>query len=339
MKYWFALFIGFCFASCSSKKEDKVPALPEIKWDMQRLDRSFANASSALAVDSILKKHPEIAVGYFSCPPEKTPLLARDLYQLFNNPALRKFYDQSQDSSFFGGGRLEKELKIAFQRVQKEFPGMKTPKIRTVFSGFGGLGSEFTAQHLQVSDSLIVIGLDFFMGKKGLYLPPNVYDYQMRRLEPRALVGQVMLQYSAFLNKQNEEDHSLLSDMIWYGKGYAFTKTIVPEVADSLLFGYTAQELLETNAFQKQVWEYFIDKKLLFNKEELIKSRYLGERPKTPEIGPACPGSIGRWVGYTIVQHYWAANPKLSISKIMADQDFNRIFLKSAYRGEALKTN
>ena len=339
MKYWFALFIGFCFASCSSSKEDKVPALPEIKWDMQRLDRSFANASSALAIDSILKKHPEIGIGYFSCSPEKTPFLARDIYQLFQNPALRKFYDQSQDSSFFGGDRLEKELKIAFQRVQKEFPGMKTPKIRTVFSGFEGLGSEFTAQHLQVSDSLILIGLDFFMGKKGLYLPPNVYDYQIRRLEPRALVGQVMLQYSAFLNKQNEEDHSLLSDMIWYGKGYAFTKTIVPELADSLLFGYTNQELIETNAFQKDVWEHFIDKKLLFNKEELIKSKYLGERPKTPEIGPACPGSIGRWVGYTIVQHYWAANPKLSISKIMADQDFNRIFLKSAYRGEALKTN
>lgn len=340
MKRWIGLFIGLCLASCSSNKEEEVvTSLPDIKWDMQRLDRAIARASSEAAIDSILKKHPELGIGYFSCPPEKTPLLARDLYQLFKNPALRKFYDQSQDSSFFGGVRLEKELKIAFQRVQKEFPGMKTPKIRTVFSGFGGLGSEFTAQHLQVTDSLIVIGLDFFMGKKGLYLPPNVYDYQLRRLEPRALVGQVMLQYSAFLNKQNEEDHTLLSDMIWYGKGYAFTKTIVPEVADSLLFGYTAQELLETNAFQKQVWEHFIDKKLLFNKEELMKSKYLGERPKTPEIGPACPGSIGRWVGYTIVQHYWAANPKLSISKIMADQDFNRIFLKSAYRGEPLTSN
>jgi len=339
MNRWIGLFIGLCFASCSSPKEDKVSSLPEIKWDMQRLDRAFANAPSELAVDSILKKHPEIGVGYFSCPPDKTPLLARDLYQLFKNPALRKFYEQSQDTTFFGGDRLEKELKSAFQRVQKEFPGMKTPKIRTVFSGFGGLGSEFTAQHLQVSDSLIVIGLDFFMGKKGLYLPPNVYDYQLRRLEPRALVGQILLQYSAFLNKQNEEDHTLLSDMIWYGKGYAFTKTIVPEFPDSLLFGYTNQELIETNAFQKEVWEHFIDKKLLFNKEELTKSKYLGERPKTPEIGPACPGSIGRWVGFTIVQHYWAANPKLSIAKIMADQDFNRMFLQSAYRGEALTTN
>lgn len=339
MKQWIGLFIGLCLASCHSNKEGDVTALPAIKWDMQRLDRAFAEATSPGAVDSILKNHPEIGIGYFSCPPEKTPFLARDLYQLFQNPALRKFYEQSQDSSYFGGDRLEKELKVAFQRVQKEFPGMKTPKIRTVFSGFGGMGSEFTAQHLQVSDSLIVIGLDFFMGKKGLYLPPNVYDYQLRRLEPRALVGQIMLQYSAFLNKQNEEDHTLLSDMIWYGKGYAFTKTIVPELADSLLFGYTTQELLETNAFQKQVWEHFIDKKMLFNKEELIKNKYLGERPKTPEIGPACPGSIGRWVGYTIVQHYWAANPKLSISKIMADQDFNRMFLKSAYRGEALTTN
>lgn len=338
MKHLIGFFIVLCFASCSSNKEGDVKQLPEIKWDMQRLDRSFANAPSELAMDSILKKHPEIGIGYFSCPPDKTPLLARDLYQLFQNPALRKFYEQSQDSSFFGGDRLEKELKIAFQRVQKEFPGMKTPKIRTVFSGFGGLGSEFSAQHLQVTDSLIVIGLDFFMGKKGLYMPPNVYDYQIRRLEPRALVGQIILQYSAFLNKQNEEDHTLLSDMIWYGKGYAFTKTIVPELADSLLFGYTTQELLETNAFQKQVWEHFIDNKLLFNKEELTKNKYLGERPKTPEIGPACPGSIGRWVGYTLVQHYWAANPKLSISKIMADQDFNRMFLKSAYRGEALTT-
>ncbi len=339
MKQWIGLFIGLCLASCHANKEGDMTALPAIKWDMQRLDRAFAEATSPGAVDSILKNHPEIGIGYFSCPPEKTPFLARDLYQLFQNPALRKFYEQSQDSSYFGGDRLEKELKVAFQRVQKEFPGMKTPKIRTVFSGFGGMGSEFTAQHLQVSDSLIVIGLDFFMGKKGLYLPPNVYDYQLRRLEPRALVGQIMLQYSAFLNKQNEEDHTLLSDMIWYGKGYAFTKTIVPELVDSLLFGYTTQELLETNAFQKQVWEHFIDKKLLFNKEELIKNKYLGERPKTPEIGPACPGSIGRWVGYTIVQHYWAANPKLSISKIMADQDFNRMFLKSAYRGEALTTN
>ena len=335
MKHLLIALLALFFWQCS--KSNKEQSTPKIKWDMQRLDRRLAEAKSATEIDSLLKKHPEIGIGYFSCPPEKTPFLARDLFQLYQNPSLQKFYKQSQDSAFFGGDRLEKELKSAFERIQAEFPGLKTPKIRTVFSGFGGVGGEFTAQHLQVSDTLIVIGLDFFMGKKGLYLPPNVYDYQLRRLEPQALVGQVILQYSAFVNRQNEADHSLLSDMIWYGKGFVFTKKILPELADSLLFGYTSQELVETNAFQKQIWEHFIDKKLLFNQEELTKNKYLGERPKTPEIGPACPGSIGRWLGWRIVDQYWKQNPKLSLTKIMTDPDYNQLFLKSGYRGEPEK--
>ena len=215
-------------------------------------------------------------------------------------------------------------------------PQTKPPKIRTVFSGFGGLSAEFSAQNMVVTDSLIILGLDFFMGKKGMYMPPNVYDYQIRKLEPKGLVGQVVLQYSAFFNQQNSEDHTLLSDMIWYGKSYTFTKKILPEVPDSLLFGFTKQELAESNAFQGEVWEHFIDNSLLFKKDEVTKTKYLGERPKTPEIGPACPGSIGRWLGWVIVNHYLAQNPKVSLPKLMANQEANKLFLASGYRGKSL---
>ena len=321
--------------SCSSKED--VKTLPAIEWDMVRIDRDMANAKSAIAIDSILKKHPEISVGYFACPPSKTALLANDLFALFQNPALRRFYTQSQTAAFYGGNQLDSALKVAFQRVQQAFPGKKTPKIRTVFSGFGGVGAAFSAQQMLVSDSLIVIGLDFFMGKKGLYSPPNAFAYQLRRAEPQALVGQVILQYSAYVNKQNETDQSLLSDMIWYGKGYVFTKTILPEMPDSLLFGYTTQELVETNAFQQQVWEHFIDKKLLFNNEQAVKNKYVGERPKTPEIGPACPGSIGRWVGWRIVDTYWKQNKKISLQQLMSNSEANQLYLASGYRGEVAK--
>jgi hypothetical protein len=257
---------------------------------------------------------------------------------LYANPALRKFYDQSQEAAFFGGDALEKELKEAFTKIQQEFPGVKTPKIRTVFSGFGGIGGgEFTAQNLVVSDSLIIVGLDFFMGSRGLYKAPNVYEYQLRKLEPKALVAQIILQYSAYLIKQTDNDVSLLSDMIWYGKGYVFTKTILPSVPDSLLFGYTQQELAETNAFQSEVWEHFIDKKLLFSGDKILKAKYLDERPKTSEIGPACPGGIGRWLGWRIVDSYWKQKPKTTLAKILTDPEANRIFLDSGYRGEADK--
>ena len=106
---------------------------------------------------------------------------------------------------------------------------------------------------------------------------------------------------------------------------------------DSLLFGYTTQELVETNAFQQQVWEHFIDKKLLFNNEQAVKNKYVGERPKTPEIGPACPGSIGRWVGWRIVDTYWKQNKKISLQQLMSNSEANQLYLASGYRGEVAK--
>jgi hypothetical protein len=335
MKILYAVLFSLLLWSCSSEKEATAIT---IEWDFQRVEREMASAKSEAEMANLLSKHPEISVGYFGATPSNAPYLAQDLFRLYANPDLRKFYDQSQEAGFFGGDALEKELKEAFTKIQQEFPGVKTPKIRTVFSGFGGIGGgEYTAQNLVVSDSLIIVGLDYFMGSKGLYKAPNVYEYQLRKLEPQALVAQIILQYSAYLIKQTDNDVSLLSDMIWYGKGYVFTKTILPSVPDSLLFGYTQQEIAETNAFQKEVWEHFIDRKLLFNSDKAVKSKYLDERPKTTEIGPACPGGIGRWLGWRIVDSYWKQKPKTTLAKILTDPEANRLFLDSGYRGEADK--
>jgi hypothetical protein len=337
MKFLPLLVILGCIVGACQKKDQAEKPTTKIQLDFVRVDRLLAEAKSVQSVDSLLKKHPEITLGYFQCPPEKIPFLAKDLFGLFQNPALRKFYLQSQGAEFYGGDRLEKQLTAAFQRIYEEYPQTKTPKIRTVFSGFGGLSPEFSAQNMVISDTLIIVGLDFFMGKKGMFLPPNVYDYQLRKLEPKALIPQLILQYSAFFNQQNPEDHTLLSDMIWYGKSYAFTKKILPNVADTLLFGYTTQELVESNAFQGEVWEHFIDQSLLFKKDEATKTKYVGERPKTPEIGPACPGGIGRWLGWVIVDQYWQQNPGIRLQKLMSNQEANRLFLASGYRGKPLK--
>ena len=331
--YLLLLFTILTFAACGPKKQ-KESELPKIQLDFMRFDRLFAEAKSIKEIDSLLKKNPEITVGYFHCLPEKIPFLAKDIFSLFKNTELKSFYEQSQKPEFYGGNQLEIDLQAAFQEIHNQFPQTKVPKIRTVFSGFGGIGSEFAVQHLYVTDTLIVVGLDFFMGKKGKYSPPNVYEYQLRRLEPKALVGQIVLQYSAFFNQQDSEDHTLLSDMIWYGKGFVFTKKILPSLPDSLLFGYTGKELAETEAFQSEVWEHFIDNSLLFKKEEYIKAKYIGERPKTPEIGPACPGSIGRWLGWRMVDLYSKQDSQISLPKLMANKEANKIFLASGYRGK-----
>lgn len=330
------IILLFSLGSCDSKEEKAAApkVLTKISLDIQRLDRSIADCRNEKQIDSILQKYPEVMEAYFGASVKRSPELAKNLYLLFQNPALRKFYEQSQQETFFGSQVLEKELQAAFQEVKNEFPQAKIPKVRTVFTGFGAIG-KFKSQHVIVSDSLIVIGLDYFMGKKGMYLPQDAYDYQLRRLEPRALIGQVLLLYSNFFNRHVAQNATMLSDMIWYGKSYAFAKKMAPALADTLLFGYTNKELTESEMFQQEIWEHFIDQSLLYKQDEFTKAKYLGERPKTIEIGPACPGSIGRWLGWKIIEAYQTNHPNESLAEVMAKPDANQLFQASGYRGKA----
>jgi hypothetical protein len=323
--------------SCESKqKEKEVQTEIQIQLDFKRLDQEIAKCRSVNTLDSLLKANPDVLETYFQTRISDSRKLAEKLFPLLQNPALKKFYQQAQQSNYYGNNRLEKGLKEAFQQIKNQYPSTKIPKIRTVFSGFGGIG-QFPAQDLVISDSLIVIGLDYFMGKNALYLPPNTYAYQMRRMSPEAILGQIILLYSAKFNLHESENSTLLSDMIWYGKGYYFTKNILPNLADSLLFGYSSQEIAETEAYQSLIWEHFIDKSLLYKQDEFTKTKYLGERPKTTEIGPACPGSIGRWLGYTIVKRYQQKNEGKSLVQIMNTKDATVILQGSGYRGKAEK--
>jgi hypothetical protein len=324
--------------SCESKQKEKEEAVVkvDIQLDFQRLDQAIAACTSENALDSLLKANPDVLEAYFQTRISDSRKLAEKLFPLFQNPALKKFYEQAQQSTYYGNNRLEKGLKEAFQQIKNQYPNTQIPKIRTVFSGFGGIG-QFPAQDLVISDSLIVIGLDYFMGKNALYLPPNTYSYQMRRMSPEAILGQIILLYSAKFNLHESENSTLLSDMIWYGKGYYFTKKILPNLADSLLFGYSNKEIAETEAYQSLIWEHFIDKSLLYKQDEFTKTKYLGERPKTSEIGPACPGSIGRWLGYTIVTRYQHKNESKNLVQMMQTKDANIILQGSGYRGTAEK--
>ena len=122
--------------------------------------------------------------------------------------------------------------------------------------------------------------------------------------------------------------------MVYYGKGYVFTKAMLPEVADSLVIGYSDKQLTETFNAQDVVWAHFIDNQLLYQTSPAIKQRYLNERPFTAEIGQACPGAIGRWVGWRIVGRYHEEHSGVSVPDLMRNADARQIFEQSGYKGQ-----
>ena len=98
--YFLLLFTILTFAACEPKKRKEVE-LPKIQLDFIRFDRLLAEAKSIKEIDSLLKKNPEITVGYFHCAVDKIPFLAKDLFALFQNPELKSSASICRDQRAF----------------------------------------------------------------------------------------------------------------------------------------------------------------------------------------------------------------------------------------------
>lgn len=323
------------FVACDQTKESDqytVKSLPgadaiQIQLSIERLDSSLFACTTPQQFRLWVDTHAAFVNNYFlkNGLQDSTQVLT-ELYRRVNEPSLREFYKQTQ-TSFGDFDTLKSEFTTAFKNIKAYDPSFKVPRIQLAFSGF--LGSD-----LIVSDSVIIIGLDYFLGPKAKFRP-DVYGYQMWRYNPKALVPQILFVMSEQYAKNNPQDQTMLSEMINYGKGYLFAQTMLPQTPDSLLIGYTGQQLAETKIAQDLVWGHFVDNKLLYETNPNKRIKYLGDRPQTPEIGPRCPGSIGRWMGWQIVRYYEMNNPDVSLNELMKNQDARQILEASKYRGQA----
>lgn len=297
---------------------------------LDRLDQALFAAKSPEQIRAFITKNPTLTELYLR-PDESVSMdsLIADLHHRVNDPELNVLYKQVQDEFPAEHSELSKQLGAAFANIKKSYPNFKQPRVVTIASGFMG-------PDMVVTDSLIVIGLDYFVGPKAKYRPrgPEFPQYILRRYAPNYLAPAVIFALGDQYNATNKTDQTMLADMVYYGKGYVFTKTMMPEVADSLLIGYSDTQLTETYNAQDLVWAHFIDNQLLYETRPDVKERYMNERPFTAEIGVRCPGAIGRWVGWRIVGRYFDKQTNPDITKLMAEADAKKLFQESGYKGQ-----
>jgi gliding motility-associated lipoprotein GldB len=327
MKYLVYLFLIFVlFTSCTNHSEKEVDVSGiAIDVTFERLEQKLFSAETTGEIKSFLEENKLVAE-YFLPFPEGTPDSAKinKLFELISNDGLQKLYQESRQN--FGElTGLQKQFESAFKHIKYYYPEFKAPKIQTIVTGFG--------RDLLVTDSLIVIGLDYFIGNKASFRP-DAPAYILRTFQPEYIVPKVVLLMSQQYNQINPQDKSLLSDMIYYGKSYEFTSHMLPQVHDSLLLEYSSEQLTQSDENRDVIWGHFVDKQLLYETSYFTKTRYVDPRPYTAEIGAKAPGAIGRWLGWEIVKAYMREQ-KPTLQQLMKTDNAQTIFVQSKYKGKS----
>jgi hypothetical protein len=291
---------------------------------IKRLENSLFKLQTRKEIATFLEDNQLVAKEFLDIQTDADKEKVIDqLHKMVQDSAIQALYKEVQPA-FKDLDKLRKQLEQAFKCLKYYYPSFEAPEIVTLMTG---LGSD-----LYVSKNLIVIGLDYFLGEKATVRPINMPEYILRTYEPSHIAPKVILLFSQFFNLDNPKDHTLLHDMIYAGKAYYFTKTLLPDVEDSVILGYTSAQLIETEKHQKIVWQHFIDRELFYETNHMVKKKYLGPRPFTAEIGPGCPGNIGGWLGWQIVKRYIKNNPNIQLPTLMGSTDMQNLFMEAKYK-------
>ncbi|EOZ92027.1 GldB [Indibacter alkaliphilus LW1] len=330
-RFVFFFLMAFCLFSCKKASEecflDEDILAQEIEIKIERLENSFFNAETEAEVKQLLEKFPEFAERVLILESyESSEELALEILAANQDSLMLELYEEVR-INFEDISDLEKDIENAFKYIKYYFPEFQVPKVYTFVSGFSA--------DIYIDADILVIGLDYFLPFEHRFQPPDLPQYISKRYQREYIVPTIVTAISSVFNKTDMKESTLLAEMIYYGKAYHFTKSILPCTSDKYIIGYSEEEIAACFANEEFIWAHFVEGDLLFETNPFVIRKYTGEAPSTDEISPDAPGRIGRWLGWNIVDDY-RFNNKFSLPEMMMETDTDKIFRQSGYKPRPL---
>ena len=239
--------------------------------------------------------------------------------------AMRELYDtvaRHYDKLYW----LEDELTGALNRARKADADIDITKVITFMNGW------LDYDHRVVADEhTILIAID-------QYIVPYTEKYAYFGL-PMYIVS---LSDSAYLTvdcmqavaKQHivmpQGDLSLLDYMIAEGKSLYFLEVTLPQTSEAVRLRYTDDQLAWMRGNEANVWGYFIQGKLLYEKDFAKIHNFIDEAPKTNAFRDSAPRTAA-YIGWQIVRQY-AKKTHCDMKGLFEETDAQKILKTSGYR-------
>lgn len=328
MKNILALFLLLLSLSACNNGST-LPDVSGIKLDLsiERFDRDFAaldttNIDNGLS--SLQNKYPAFY-----------PIFIQNILGLDSSSVkegITRFINQNKiitdaaKNSFQDIETIQKGFEKAFRFVIYYYPDYKVPGI--IF--FAGPPDAFARKQNGelvtgfLTNDFLGVGLQFYLGKdfpmyKDQYYVANIApEYKSRRFDKEYLVADAMKLIADDIYPEKSAGNGLIEQMIEKGKQLWLLKKFLPTVHDSIITGYTKQQLNWCSSNEGLIWnEIITTEKDLYTRDPLTLQNYIGEAPFTQSLSPSSPGNIGQWVGWQIVKLFARKNPDTKFDEVL----------------------
>jgi hypothetical protein len=266
----------------------------------------------------LLNDYPEFGINFLNTILNADPRWSIDTtknYVTGFTSSYRVLYDTAEQI-FSDFSRYENEIKSGIQYLKHYFPKAQVPeKIITYIGPLDGYGDI-------LSNDAFIIGLQHHLGAKASFyqsswLNETYPNYISRRFDPNTISVNCMTNIILDIYPEKFDELTLANQMIEKGKRLYLLSKVLPDKEEYWLIGYSKEQLENCYKNEAMIWELFIQNNLLQIVNNNVIKNYIGESPKTQELGESSPGNIGSFVGWQIIKKYMDKNESLSLSDLM----------------------
>ena len=300
--------------------------------DIVRFDNALMNVHEATVAQDIRVLYDEYPVfmplwveDILGIPSADTAYLEQALPEFLNDTVYGFKQTNAREQTVFADiSDIQNAISQAFTRIQYLYPETEIPTLYLFISGFNA--------PIYFGDDIIGIGADMYLGSDYEYYNRVVYDYQKQTMRKECIPVDVI---SAFLFRTlpyTSAKSRLLDQMIYRGKVMYLTAQIFDQLPGYEVMGWTKDQWEWCVKNEEAIWHLVMDKRDLFKTESLVLTGYLNDGPFTSEISQDAPGRLGIWLGWRIAESYMEHNETVSLQKLMAEGDAQKILEESYYK-------
>lgn len=302
----------------------------DIDLKLQRFEKDIMNvdlSDPTASVDELKNKYGNFldlfSIEVINIGSPEAPAYKEYLQRFVTDYLINEVYEEVNEK-FNDLSELKEKLTTAFKYHKYYFPEETTPQVLTYISGFN--------HSMAVTENIIGIGLDKYLGSDNdFYVQLGYEQYRKQNMQPQKIPSDAITAYAMTKYVYNDSLDNLINQMIYNGTVMYYTKKLLPDEPDGLIFGFTPEQLSFCKNNEETMWLYLVENKLLFETDLFTIRKFIGEAPFTKDFTNESPGKAAIWIGYKIVESYMERNRKVSLQQLMENDNYPEILKQSNY--------
>jgi hypothetical protein len=309
---------------CQSESQEDQPPTPDvskIQVDARilRFDQDLFNADTvqfSASWQALLQKYPDF-LPFFTSQVAQDRMLRQqtpeeNLRGYVTAPQVRRLNDSCQ-AVFADLSPFQKELNQLFRFYKYYFPEKQVPL--TVASV-----TEFVGDAYLINDTLMLLGLDLFLGADFSGYNPEIFPQYIRKdFSPDKMIVKYTFSLSNYLVPGPKEALYVMD-------------CLLPTVPDSVKMSYSTDQWLGSLANEQEVWSRLLAMKVLYEPLGPSNMKIVTLSPSSDNVFQEAPGQIGNFIGWQIVKAYMKKYPKTTLQELIQQMDAQQFLEKAKYK-------